>query len=175
MSNLTVSEKAIEQHMFAKLKPGDQAIITRVYVAGMKVLFSPQTHQQMLTEFESQMKRGVDIGSLIGTDMAHIMLVLWNESKGTMPKGALVPAGTLLVAKACEFLSGDNIMPVTDADFSTAVHVMTAALMSKFDAGFAAKVGQQPGGAGSPASPSSPAAAPQSPTPPAGMLAQGGQ
>lgn len=138
---LTITEKAIEQHMYAKLQPNEQSIITRVYVAGMKVLFSPQTHQQMVQEFEQQMQKGVDVGSLIGTDIAHIMVVLYNESKGTMPKGALIPAGTLLVAKACEFLNGDHMAPVTDKNFTNAVHVMSVALMSKFDSGFAAKVG----------------------------------
>ena len=161
---LTITEQLVQQKMFQKLQPNEQSIITRVYQAGMKILFSPQTHQQMVSEFEQQLQKGVDVGQLIGTDMAHIMIVLWNESKGTMPKGALIPAGTLLVAKACEFLKDDSIAPVTDANFSSAVHVMTSALMAKFDPKFAATM----------QSAQAPATAPTQPQPPAsGMLSQG--
>jgi hypothetical protein len=169
---LTITEKAIEQKMFSKLKPGDQQIITRVYVAGMKVLFSPQTHAKMLAEFQSQMQHGIDVGSLIGTDMAHIMVVLFNESKGTMPKGALVSAGTLLVAKACEFLNEDKVTPVTDADFTAAVHLMTTVLLSKFDKGFGAKVGGAQQGTSQPAVPA--AGAPAQPQQQGGLLTAGG-
>jgi len=141
--SLTVSSQALEAAMLKKLQPNDKSILLRVFTAGMKILFSPQTHQQMLQEFEQQMQKGVDVGQLIGTDITHIMVLLFNESKGSMPKGVLVPVGTLLIAKACEFLNEEHIAPVTDQNFSDAVHVMTSAVMAKFDAGFAAKVGAQ--------------------------------
>jgi len=156
----TITEQALETEMMKKLKPNDQSVLTRVYTAGMKILFSPETHQKMVQEFDQQMQKGVDVGQLIGTDIAHIMVLLFNESKGTMPKGVLIPAGTLLIAKSCEFLHEDHIAPVTDQNFSDAVHVMTSAVMSKFDPSFAAKVGGQQAPAQN-AQPASTAPAPQ--------------
>jgi len=166
----TITEQALETEMMKKLKPNDQSVLTRVYTAGMKILFSPETHQKMVQEFEQQMQKGVDVGQLIGTDIAHIMVLLFNESKGTMPKGVLIPAGTLLIAKSCEFLHEDHIAPVTDQNFSDAVHVMTSAVMSKFSPSFAAKIGAPP----TPMQPASPQGQPIQPQPrAAGMLQQG--
>jgi hypothetical protein len=174
MSQLTITEQAIEQKIFAKLDKNDRSIITRVYVAGMKVLFSPATHQKMVSEFESQLKSGHDVGSVIGMDIAHIMVVLFNESKGTMPKGAIIPAGTMLIAKACEFMNEDKIASVTDADFGAAVHMMSTVVMSKFDKGFASKMGGQNAQPNAQQGQQPPVNAQPNAQPPGGMLTQGG-
>ena len=85
---LTITEKSIETEVMKKLPPQAQSIVMRVYTAGMKVLFSPQTHGQVVQGFEQQMQQGgsADMASHLGTDLANLMLLLFKESKGTMPK-----------------------------------------------------------------------------------------
>lgn len=130
-----VKEADVEKYIMQKTPPQAQGVIKRVYLAGMQLLFSKQTHAQMLQEFQSQLQQGHDIGSVLGTDMVHIMLILYQESKNTMPPGALIPAGTMLLAKVAEFLNDSGTAQVTSADFAQAVHMMTAVLKSKAQGG----------------------------------------
>lgn len=162
MSKLTITEATIEKHIMEKAPPQAQSIIKRVYLAGMKLIFSPQTHGQMMDEFAKQMQQSNDLAGNLGTDIAHIMLILFQQSKGTMPQGALIPAGAMLLAKTCEYLAETNQAQVDDAVFANALHLMSVALMSKFDKGFAQKMGAEPSGmVGQPApQPMAPTAAP---------------
>ena len=161
-ATLTVSEAALEQHMKEKVKPEDWGVINRVYTAGMKVLFDPKTHTQMMQGFVQDLQKGAghSVGDILGADIAHLMIMLYNESKGTMPLGALIPAGTLLIAKVCEFFVNTKSIPITDKGFTDAVHMMSVAvqhLMSK-----------------QPNTQSSAPQVEQAPQQPAGMLAQPG-
>lgn len=169
--HFTISEKLLEQHMEKKMQPNDWHVVQRVYVAGMQLLFSQQTHNQLLQEFIKgvQDNPGHNIGDILGTDMAHIMMILFAESKNTMPPIAIIPATTLLTAKVCEFLNHTGILPITDKGFSDAVHMASTVLQSKLDPSFNKRIGMQQQQA--------PAAAPAQPQPapvqPGGMLAQG--
>jgi len=169
LSNLTITEQALEKQILPKLPANDQTVIMRVYHAGMHMIFSSQTHEQMVQGFEQQMQQKQDIGSALGTDIANIMLVLFQQSKGTMPQGALIPAGTLLLAKVCEFLNSTGTAQVTDAIFADATHLLASVLQSKFNQ----KFGQHVSGQAQPEQQSA-QAAPQPSAQPSGMLAQGG-
>ena len=140
----TIKEADIEQHIMAKLPAVAQNIVKRVYLAGMKFLFSPATHDKIMKELDHDLATlPSSIGTQLGANAAHMMIFLFNQSKGTMPKGAMIPAGVMLLAKFCEFLNESGTPPLTDKVFTEAVHVMTVALMSHFDKNFNQKIGAQ--------------------------------
>jgi len=155
-SSTPITEAAMEKYMFAKISPASQSIITRVYLAGMKLLFSSQMHSQLLQEFQQQVQQGHAIGDVLGTDIAHIVLILYQESKGTMPKGAMIPAGTLLLAKATEFLNESKLDQVTSSDFADAVRIMSTAIQAKADPNFAQRMGAAQPQAAQPTPPAQP-------------------
>lgn len=142
---LTITESAVEQHVFAKLQPNQRADVKRVYLAGMKMIFDPKTHGQLVQGFEQQMKQSDDLAGNLGADIAHIIIILYGKSKGTMPLGSAIPAGSLLLAKVCEFVASTNAAQVDDTIFTKALHIMSVALLGKFDPKFKQKMegGQQ--------------------------------
>lgn len=137
-----ITEANMEKYIFSKVKDEQaQMVIKRIYLAGMKILFSPQTHDAMMQDFMEQLKQGGhDVGSVLGADIAHIMIMMYGLSKGTMPLGALIPAGTMLLAKVTEFLNDTGTAQVSDQDFANASHMLATVLQSKFDPKFAQQV-----------------------------------
>lgn len=89
----------IEQQLRAKLTPELNKAMDKVIVAGMKVMFSPETHQLALKEIE-----GDDMPEDVGRGVANLLMLLYQESRGTMPMEAGIPAATVLCIEALEFL-----------------------------------------------------------------------
>ena len=171
MSNtsFTITEQSLEQEFKAKMNPADYSALQRAYTAGLRFAFSPQTHGQVLQQFERDLQTHPDAGAVIGTDVAHLMIMLINESKGTIPQQVVGPCAILLLAKACEFISTTHVAEITDVTFAEAVKVLVAGVSQAVDPNYRNKVN---GGAQATAAPAaSPASAsPIPPTPGAGGL-----
>ena len=148
MSNtaFTITEQSLEQEFKAKMKPADFSALQRAYTAGLRFAFSPQSHGQVLQQFERDLKTHPDVADVIGADVAHLMIFLINESKGTMPQQIIGPCAILLLAKACEFIAQTNIAPITDVTFAQAVKVLVAGVSQAVDPNYRNKVqgGAQP-------------------------------
>ena len=101
----------------------------RVVQAGMKVIFSKETHEDivdMLSQNEG------DIGDMLGNQIASLMAMLYKKSNQTMPGEVIIPAGTYLLAQGAEFLekvTGEEMSPEMIAQ---AMQVMIEALMGAF-------------------------------------------
>lgn len=89
----------------------------RVVLAGMKVMFSKETHQQAMS-FLSEENGAAD--ERIGQGVAALMGLLMKQANGTMPPQIIIPAGIELVAAAGDYLkkAGEN---VTDDDIAGAM------------------------------------------------------
>lgn len=101
----------------------------RVVKAGMKVIFSPETHDDVV-EMLSQ-NQG-DIGEAMGQQLASLMIMLFEKSNKTMPGEVIVPAGIYLLSEAEEFLervTGEEITPDVTA---MAMQTMIDTLMQAF-------------------------------------------
>lgn len=153
MSNTayTITEQSLEQEFSKKLNPQDMNNLRRAYLMGMKFIFSPQTHGQVLQQFERDLQTHPDTAGVIGADVAHLVIMLINESKGTMPQQIIGPCAVLLLAKACEFINEAKVVQITDQTFSAAAKIMATAISAALDPNFRNKVGQaqpqaQPGG-----------------------------
>lgn len=154
-----------QQHLNAKLPPAKQQALERIVVAGMKVMFDKQTHQMMLTELDAP----GDMVTKLAEAATRLMILLYKHSNGTMPGDLIIPAGGVLMAKACEFLNhtGDT---VTEDQFRQALTAMTKLIIKVASApGQGATSSAQPN-AGATPTPTTPSAAA---TPAAGMLNQG--
>lgn len=87
-----------------------QEAFARVVQAGMKIMFSEDTHDIMIQELQ---KEG-DISENIGNGIAALMSLLYEKSNGTMPQEVIIPAGIYLLSKGAEFIeevTGQDITP----------------------------------------------------------------
>lgn len=142
MSNTayTITEKSLEQAFQQKMNPADFSALQRAYTAGLRFAFSPQTHGQVLQQFERDLKTHPDTAGVLGTDVAHLTILLVNESKGTMPQQIIGPCSVLLLAKACEFISTAHVAEITDVTFTEAVKVMAAGVTAALNPSYRQKV-----------------------------------
>lgn len=138
-----------------KMPPELQDAYDRVVLAGMKVMFSDETH-------ESAMKFLMDdsrpTAQRLGEGITSLMGMLYKESNNTLPPQVIIPAAVELLVAAADYLKKSQAMPVTDKEIGDAMGVMLQTLLAKFGAGpdqitemmsqfeqTGAQPGQQPG------------------------------
>ena len=161
--SLTITSDLVKKHIYEQLKdPKDRAIIDRIVYAGLRVMFSKETHQLMLDEIN---RTDIPIEDRLGNGIASLMFILFDQSKNKMPQGAIIPAGSILLAKAAEFVDQTGLAEVTDDTYADAAETMTTVIMGKFDPIYAEKIGKAK--AGLPLEAQLPTEAPE-----AGLIAQ---
>ena len=111
-----------------KMPPEFQEAYERVVIAGMKVMFSKESHKLMLDELQ---KEG-PIGQKLGMGIAGLMLLLFKESNQTMPPQVIIPAGVELLMQAADFIRNTKIEKITNADIGEAMEVMISTILQKF-------------------------------------------
>lgn len=113
------------------MPPELQEAYERVVIAGMKIMFSKESHKLMLDELQ---KEG-PIGQKLGTGIAGLMLLLFKESNQTMPPEVIIPAGINLLSRAADFIRKSQIEKITNADIGDAMEVMISTILQKFGVG----------------------------------------
>jgi hypothetical protein len=111
-----------------KMPPELQEAYERVVIAGMKVMFSKESHKLMLDELQ---KEG-PVGQKLGTGIAGLMLLLIKESNGTLPPEVVVPAGINLLTRAADFIRKSKIEKITNGDIGDAMEVFISTILDKF-------------------------------------------
>lgn len=127
----TIKADVIEQHIMEKMPKEFQGALRRVVLAGMKILFSKETHSQIFDSIRPEDE--VPLEDELGAGAANLMLMMFKESNNSMPLQTVVPAGAILLAKACEFISETKLAPITDETYFEAMHMFTAVMRKKFD------------------------------------------
>lgn len=165
----------VQDGVRANLPPQFRVAVQRIVLAGMKVMFSPETHHLMLQAIQTDS----DPAHAVGMGVTQLLTLLWKESKGTMPIPALVPAGILLCCEGLDFMEKSGMIKVTPDIVDNAVQTVTAYMMQKL--GYTpqdmARIAQAPGAGGgqspqqSPAGPQ-PTPAPQGAAPSQGLVQQ---
>lgn len=89
-----------EKNVYDKIDPKDKGALQRVVVAGQKVMFSKETHQYMLEALD---KEG-QVADKLAIGIVQLMKMLFAQSKGTMPPQIIIPAASILLVKAAEFV-----------------------------------------------------------------------
>jgi hypothetical protein len=111
-----------------KMPPELQEAYERVVIAGMKVMFSKESHKLMLDELQ---KEG-PVGQKLGMGIAGLMLLLVKESNSTIPPEVIIPAGINLLTRAADFIRKSEIEKITNADIGDAMEVMISTILQKF-------------------------------------------
>ncbi|NUX58643.1 hypothetical protein [Paraburkholderia youngii] len=101
--------------------------VQRIVLAGMKVMFSQQTHPLMLQALQSD----TDLAHAVGMGVTQLITILFKQAKGQMPIPAVIPAAILLVCEALDFVEKSKIGQVTPQVVANAVQVTTAYLLQK--------------------------------------------
>jgi hypothetical protein len=110
------------------MPPELQEAYERVVIAGMKVMFSKESHKLMLDELQ---KEG-PLGQKLGMGIAGLMLLLIKESNGTIPPEVIIPAGINLLTRAADFIRKSKIEKITNADIGDAMEIMISTILQKF-------------------------------------------
>lgn len=113
-----------------QMPPELQEAYDRVVLAGMKIMFSKDSHKLMLKELQ---KPG-PVGQKLGQGIAGLMLILVKESNNSIPPAVLIPAGIQLMMQAVDFMRKTGMEKVTNQDIGDGMELMIMTLMEKFGA-----------------------------------------
>lgn len=111
----------------AKVSPKDKAAYDRIVLAGMKVMFSKETHGQLvqgLKESPEPLKTAVE--GIIG-----ILGILFKESRNTMPVGPMILAGQSLLMEGLDFMEQGGMIEVTPDVLAEATQIYIETLLPK--------------------------------------------
>jgi hypothetical protein len=144
-----------------KLNPQQKQQVQRVVIAGMKVMFSPQSHQLVLKTLQGP----GSIDQKLGQGIAGLMGLLLQEAKGSIPAPLVIPAALILLAHAVDFLNkaGQQVPPQA---IGSAVKILISLILKagKMDPDKVMANAQAHPGTGAPAAPMAP------PQPPQGVM-----
>lgn len=111
-----------------KIPPELQEAYDRVVVAGMKIMFSKETHRIMLKEMQ---KEG-PVAQRLGTGIAGLMLIMVKESNDTMPPQIIIPAGIELMMQAVDFMKKTGMANPTNEEIGQGMQIMITTILEKF-------------------------------------------
>lgn len=109
------------------IPPQFRVACQKIVLAGMKVMFSDQTHPLMLAAIKSD----TDPAHAAGMGVTQLITILFKQSKGQMPIPAIIPAAILLVCEALDFMEKSKLAQVTPDVVSGAVQIVVAYLLQK--------------------------------------------
>lgn len=109
--------------------PAEQASYDKVVLAGLKVLYSEQTHAGIVQMLE----RGKDSPAKALADVAAtLILQLDRKSGGKIPEMVILPAAAELLEEAGQLAAAAKIFPVDEAVLSEAMQRMIVDLAEQY-------------------------------------------
>lgn len=111
----------------AKVSKTDKSAYDKIVLAGMKVMFSKETHgplMQGLQESEDKLKTAIE--GVIG-----LLGILYKESRNTMPVGPMILAGQSLMMEALDFMEQGGMVEVTPDMLAQATQSYIETLLPK--------------------------------------------
>lgn len=167
----------IEQDIGAQVQPNDKQAFDNAVEAGKRILFDPSTHQNM--ELIKNPASRQDPVNTIANGVVGLGYLMYQQSKRTLPAGALIPACVVLICEVYDFSERGLGVTISKEIVARTVQAFMAQMFTKLgvspDALHQAiikgqgEIKQHLASKGQPAAPAQPAPAP------GGMLAQGGQ
>jgi hypothetical protein len=113
-----------------EMPPELQDAYDRVVLAGMKMMFSKESHGAMLRSLQGE----GSLGEKLGKGIAGLMLIMVKESNATMPPAVIIPAGIALLMQAVDFMKKTGVAKPTNQDVGDGMEIMITTLMEKFGA-----------------------------------------
>jgi hypothetical protein len=112
--------------VYEKLPPQDKESVQRAVIAGLKLMFSPQTHKYML---DSLNKEG-DIAEKLSNGMMQLITILLQKTKGNIPPNVMIPAAAIMLVNACEYVEKTG-GEMNTAIFSEALKMLNGSISIK--------------------------------------------
>jgi hypothetical protein len=120
--------KDVANEMASSIPTNFQESFSKVITAGMRVMFSEETHDMMIEQLEQE----GDLAQNVGMAIAGLMLLLFKKSNNTMPAEIIVPAGIYLLAQGADFIEKVTGEEITPEIVATATQVMVETIADKF-------------------------------------------
>jgi len=121
-----LTKEAVDKNI--KMPPELQEAYERVVIAGMKVMFSKESHRAMLKELQNE----GPMDQRLGKGIAGLMLLLFKESNETMPPAVMIPAGMKLMMEAVDFMRETGLGEPTNAEIGGGMQIMISTILEKF-------------------------------------------
>lgn len=121
-----LTKESVEENI--KMPPELQEAYERVVIAGMKVMFSKESHKFMLRELQ----REGPMDQRLGKGIAGLMLLLVKESNNTIPPEVIIPAGMKLMMEAVDFMRETGLGQPTNAEIGGGMQIMISTILEKF-------------------------------------------
>lgn len=162
--------KRLVQGVEAKLNPDMKRNYEAIVVSGMKLMFSPGTHQEMV-EYLKNIQSPEDVPKIVSHGIVKVLSIIQNQSQQDGPLPAAGPACLTLMAMAMEFVEKQNQIDVSKEMVDETVTMIKEGIFHLYkitpevlDALKNRKKDAVPGAEGVP-----PAQSPQQPAVPAGV------
>ena len=126
-SQLSPLLQQAEAKVEAGIKPQFKEAYQRIVIAGMKVAFDPSTHGSIVDGLRQSKNPIHDVA--VGT--VGMLILLSQQSKGTMPVPAMVPAGMTLLINGLDYLEKTNVLKVDANMLGDATNIYITTLMPK--------------------------------------------
>lgn len=102
----------IQQDIESKLPPNVKDAADRIIVAGLKILYSPQTHPIVQTLYDKIQKDGFQ-PTAIATGMVNFLGMIYKASRGKMSVAVAFPAGVVLLCYVLDDLEKTRGLKIT--------------------------------------------------------------
>lgn len=119
----------IEGHIREQLGEENLAAFDQVLEQGMKLLFSKETNAKLFDSIRPEDE--IPIADELGTAATNLMLAMYEKSGNSIPGEVIIPAGTVLLARAVDFINESEIAQVSDEDFGEALQIFVDVLQAK--------------------------------------------
>lgn len=117
-----------EQAVRAKVPPAQMKAFEKIIAAGAKVMYSEGMHKLILQQFQSN----DNPAEAAGEGAAKLMGILINQSKGTMPMEAGMPASDVILLEILDMLDELGKLKVDKNTLAEAAQAKASALMQLF-------------------------------------------
>lgn len=117
-----------EQAVRAKVPPDQMKAFEKIIAAGVKVMYSEGMHKLILQQFQSN----DNPAEAAGEGAAKLMGILINQSKGTMPMEAGMPASDVILLEILDMLDELGKLKVDKNTLAEAAQSKASALMQLF-------------------------------------------
>ena len=117
-----------EQAVKAKVPPAQMKAFEKIVAAGVKVMYSESMHKLILQQFQSD----DNPAQAAGEGAAKLMGIMINQSKGTMPMEAGLPASDVILLEILDMLEELGKLKIDNKTLDEAAQSKASALMQLF-------------------------------------------
>lgn len=109
------------------VKPQDRQAYDKIVMAGKKVMYSQQTHQELMQGLDQEPNKI----KAVAEGIVGVLGMLFKQSRNTMPVTPMIQAGMTLMLDALDFLEQAGMIQVREAELDAATKSYMDAIMPK--------------------------------------------